>query len=37
MNTYKVMIYSYDDSKQTLFYCDPPYFGSENYYGEGLF
>lgn len=25
------------DSKQTLFYCDPPYFGSENYYGEGLF
>ena len=25
------------DSEGTLFYCDPPYFGSENYYGEGLF
>lgn len=25
------------DSKQTLFYCDPPYFGAEDYYGEGLF
>lgn len=25
------------DSEGTLFYCDPPYFGTEEYYGEGLF
>lgn len=25
------------DTPETLFYCDPPYFGSEDYYGKGLF
>ena len=25
------------DRETTLFYLDPPYFGTENYYGKGLF
>ncbi len=25
------------DRPATLFYLDPPYFGSENYYGDGIF
>lgn len=25
------------DRPETLFYCDPPYFGVENYYGDGVF
>lgn len=25
------------DGPETLFYLDPPYFGTEDYYGEGLF
>ncbi len=25
------------DSADTLFYLDPPYYGRENYYGQGLF
>lgn len=25
------------DAEDTLFYLDPPYFGSEDYYGAGLF
>lgn len=25
------------DGPQTLFYCDPPYWGSEDYYGAALF
>jgi DNA adenine methylase len=25
------------DTPETLFYCDPPYHGSEHYYGRGLF
>lgn len=25
------------DRPATLFYCDPPYFGCESYYGKGLF
>ncbi len=25
------------DSKDTLFYCDPPYYGSEHYYDRGNF
>jgi DNA adenine methylase len=25
------------DRPETLFYLDPPYFGTENYYGKGLF
>lgn len=25
------------DSAETLYYCDPPYFGTEHFYGAGLF
>jgi DNA adenine methylase len=25
------------DRPQTLFFCDPPYWGSEHYYGRGMF
>ena len=25
------------DKPETFFYLDPPYFGCENYYGDGIF
>jgi DNA adenine methylase len=25
------------DKPDTFFYCDPPYYGCENYYGKGIF
>lgn len=25
------------DRDHTFFYCDPPYYGCENYYGKGIF
>lgn len=33
---YQEMIARYD-RPHTLFYLDPPYYGCENYYGEGMF